>query len=110
MPRRPFVAVTIAGLVSFANTGGAQMAGARRDSTAGMYAADMSLPSAERDMQEIATRVDFVLEVVDIRDHADTWERYRHAVPVVTVDGEEIARLRVDKVALESRLRGTSVA
>jgi len=28
----------------------------------------------------------------------------------ITVDGEEIARLRVDPVALESRLRGTSVA
>jgi len=61
-------------------------------------------------LEEIRTRVDFVLEVVDIRDRPDTWERYRHAVPVVTVDGEEIARLRVDPAALESRLRGTSVA
>jgi len=65
---------------------------------------------AQRVLEEIRTRVDFVLEVVDIRDRPDTWERYRHAVPVVTVDGEEIARLRVDPVALESRLRGTSVA
>jgi glutaredoxin len=65
---------------------------------------------ARRVLDEIRTRVDFVLEVVDIRDHADTWERYRHVVPVVTVDGEEFARLRVDPVALESRLRGTSVA
>lgn len=61
-------------------------------------------------LEEIGTRVDFVLEVVDIRDHGDTWERYRHVVPVVTVDGEEFARLRVDPVALESRLRGTGVA
>ena len=65
---------------------------------------------ARREIEEIRTRVDFVLEVVDIRDDADTWERYRHAVPVVTVDGEEIARLRVDPAALESRLRGTTVA
>ena len=65
---------------------------------------------AHRVLEEIRTRVDFVLEVVDIRDDADTWERYRHAVPVVTVDGEEIARLRVDPVGLEARLRGTSVA
>ena len=61
-------------------------------------------------LEEIATRVPFVLEVVDIREDPDTWERYRHAVPVVTVDGEEIARLRVDPAALESRLRGTTVA
>ena len=61
-------------------------------------------------LEEIATRVPFVLEVVDIRDRVDTWERYRHAVPVITVDGEEIARLKIDPAALESRLRGTSVA
>lgn len=61
-------------------------------------------------LEDIRTRVAFVLEVVDIRDGADTWERYRHAVPVIALDGEEIARLRVDPVALESRLRGTSVA
>ena len=65
---------------------------------------------ARRVLEEIRTRVDFVLEVVDIREDPDTWERYRHAVPVVTVNGEEIARLRVDPVGLESRLRGTSVA
>ncbi|HZX43237.1 MAG TPA: glutaredoxin family protein [Myxococcaceae bacterium] len=61
-------------------------------------------------LEELLTRVEFVLEVVDIRDHVDTWERYRHAVPVITLDGEEIARLRVDAAALESRLRGTGVA
>ena len=65
---------------------------------------------ARRVLEEIRTRVDFVLEVVDIREDPDTWERYRHAVPVVTVNGVEIARLRVDPVGLESRLRGTSVA
>lgn len=61
-------------------------------------------------IEEIRTRVPFALEVVDIRDAADTWERYRHAVPVVTVDGEEVSRLRLDAVAFESRVRGTSVA
>ena len=66
--------------------------------------------TARRALEEIRTRVDFVLEVVDIRDGADTWERYRHAVPVVTVDGEEFARLRIDPVGLEARLRGTTVA
>ncbi len=65
---------------------------------------------ARRVLEELRTRVDFVLEVVDIRDDRDTWERYRHAVPVVTLDGEEIARLRVDEKGLEDRLRGTSVA
>jgi glutaredoxin len=61
-------------------------------------------------LEGLRTRVAFVLEVVDIRDQPDTWERYRHAVPVITLDGVEIARLRVDPVALASRLRGTTGA
>lgn len=61
-------------------------------------------------LEQLRTRVPFVLEVVDIREQPDTWERYRHAVPVITVDGLEVARLRVDLVALESRLRGTTGA
>jgi len=61
-------------------------------------------------LADIATRVTFVLEVVDIRDEPDTWERYRHAVPVVTVDGHEVSRLRLDAPALEVRLRGTTIA
>jgi len=65
---------------------------------------------ARQVLEELRTRVAFVLEVVDIREHADTWERYRHAVPVIAVDGEEIARFRVDAAALEARLRGTRVA
>ena len=65
---------------------------------------------ARRVLEELRTRVDFVLEVVDIRDDRDTWERYRHAVPVVLLDGEEIARFRVDARLLEARLRGTGVA
>ncbi len=65
---------------------------------------------ARRVLEELQTRVTFVLEVLDIREHADTWERYRHAVPVITLDGEEITRLHVDAAALETRLRGTGVA
>ncbi len=61
-------------------------------------------------LERLRTRVAFVLEVVDIRDQPDTWERYRHAVPVITLDGVEVARLRIDPVALESRLRGTTGA
>jgi glutaredoxin len=61
-------------------------------------------------LERLRTRVTFVLEVVDIRDQPDTWERYRHAVPVITLDGVEIARLRIDPASLESRLRGTTGA
>ncbi len=56
------------------------------------------------------TELGFLLEEVDIRSSADTWERYRHAVPVIAIDGEEVSRLQVDADALEARLRGTRVA
>ena len=65
---------------------------------------------AHRVLEEIRTRLPFSLEVVDVRDRPETWEQYRHAVPVVTVDGVEVARLRLDPAALEARLRGTTVA
>lgn len=61
-------------------------------------------------LAEMQTRVSFTLEHVDIRSSEDTWVRYRHAVPVVEVDGEEVARLRIDLVDLERRLRGTAIA
>lgn len=59
---------------------------------------------ALRLLERLRTRVEFVLEVVDIRDSAETWERYRHAVPVVTVDGQEAGRLRLDAAAVEARI------
>lgn len=59
---------------------------------------------ARRALADIGTRVPFTLEVVDIRGSEDTWVRYRHAVPVIEVDGREVARLRVDAAALEREL------
>ena len=60
--------------------------------------------AARRALADILTRVPFNLEVVDIRGNQDTWVRYRHAVPVIEVDGQEVARLRVDPVRLERAL------
>jgi len=59
---------------------------------------------AKAALADIGTRVSFTLEVVDIRGSEDTWVRYRHAVPVIEVDGQEVARLRVDAGHLERAL------
>ena len=59
---------------------------------------------ARHALADIGTRVPFTLEVVDIRGSEDTWVRYRHAVPVIEVDGQEVARLRVDAALLEREL------
>jgi glutaredoxin len=37
-------------------------------------------------------QVDFVLEVVDISQDPELFERYRSDIPVILLDGEEIAR------------------
>ena len=42
----------------------------------------------------------FELKVVDISTSPILFERYRYAIPVVVVDGEEIARLRFDAETL----------
>ena len=37
-------------------------------------------------------KVDFVLDVVDISQHPELFERYRNDIPVILLDGREIAR------------------
>jgi len=37
-------------------------------------------------------KVDFALEVVDISQNPELLERYRHDIPVILLDGKEIAR------------------
>ena len=37
-------------------------------------------------------KVDFALEVVDISQNPDLFERYRDDIPVILLDGKEIAR------------------
>jgi len=61
-------------------------------------------------LHRLRSELGFFLEEVDIRRSTDTWDRYRHAVPVIAVDGQEVSRLRFDPSAVEARLRGTGVA
>ena len=47
----------------------------------------------------------FELRELDITQSPFLFERYRYAIPVVVVDGEEIARLRFDAQTLRQRLK-----
>lgn len=42
----------------------------------------------------------FVFEIRNIEDEPDDFERYRYEIPVVTVNGHEIARHRLSDVRL----------
>jgi glutaredoxin len=61
-------------------------------------------------LADLATRVSFTLEEVDIRSSQEAWARLRYKVPVVEVDGEVVSTLRVNATMLERRLRGTPIA
>ena len=41
---------------------------------------------------------------LDITSNPMLMQRYRHEIPVVAVDGEELFKLRIDPAALRSRL------
>ena len=62
----------------------------------------------ERAKQVIARcqqKVDFALEEVDISQSAELFERYRDDIPVILLDGSEIARHFVRERKLLERLQ-----
>ena len=61
-------------------------------------------------LADLAARVSFTLEEVDIRSSQEAWARLRYKVPVVEVDGEVVSTLRVDAAMLAHRLGGTPIA
>lgn len=59
-----------------------------------------------RDQLERALRGTQVpVQYVDIAGDLDVYMRYRHDVPVLTVDGREVARHRITDAALQAALR-----
>jgi glutaredoxin len=50
----------------------------------------------------------FALRLVDIADDPETYSRYRHAIPVVWINGREAGRYPVDEAALRAALRSAS--
>jgi glutaredoxin len=51
----------------------------------------------------------FTLEEVNIEADATLFERYRYAIPVVLINGAEVARGRVSEHQLRSVLEGNKV-
>jgi glutaredoxin len=57
-------------------------------------------------LEDLAGEREFELSEVDIRGDAELFERYRYRIPVITVDGREVAEGRVDGVDLEAAVFG----
>ena len=47
---------------------------------------------------------EFEFEVRNIEDDPADFEKYKHAIPVVVVDGREIARYKLSRIELEQAL------
>jgi hypothetical protein len=60
---------------------------------------------AEQELRRLARSLAFALNVVDIEQDDALLERFMFEIPVVTLDGEELARAPIRKGALERRLR-----
>ena len=56
-------------------------------------------------VEEVCARRGIVPELVDIDGMLELEHRYREAIPVVEVDGAEVARFVVDAAQLEAALR-----
>jgi len=59
---------------------------------------------AKRALQELQERHAFRLVEVDITTDDDLFERYKHDIPIVTLNDEEIFRHRVEPDTLEKLL------
>ena len=59
---------------------------------------------AEAVIRQVATRRRFRLEKKNILEDPALHQEYRHAIPVIHVDGQEIARHRLTAFELEAAL------
>ena len=57
-------------------------------------------------IERVARRRPLALEVIDISTDPALERRYAHDIPVLLVDGVEVARHRIDERALLARLTG----
>lgn len=60
-------------------------------------------------LADVEDEVPVTLEEVDITQDEALFARYRHDVPVLALDGEELFRHRVDVAELRRRLRAARV-
>ena len=57
---------------------------------------------AEELLRRLQKRIRFQLEIVDIQEDMAIYDRYRDRVPVVAVDGREVAAAPIDGRRLEA--------
>lgn len=59
---------------------------------------------AEQVIAQVRQRRSFDLEIRDILDDPQAYQRYQHDIPVILLDGREIARHRLSAQELEQEL------
>ena len=55
-------------------------------------------------IKQVRARIEFDLEIRNILDDLADYEKYKHDIPVILLDGQEIARHHLTEAALEFAL------
>ena len=56
-------------------------------------------------LDQLRTRLEFELQVIDIATEADLEQRYGHDIPVLYIDGRKAAKYRVSDAELIRKLK-----
>lgn len=59
------------------------------------------------ELDEMQPELGFTIDEVDIRREPALFDRYRHEIPVVLMDGVEIGRGRIDIAMVRDRIAAT---
>lgn len=59
-------------------------------------------------LDDLQPEFGFELDRLNILTQADWFEKYRFRVPVIVIDGKEVASLSIDRERLEAVLHGAS--
>ena len=66
---------------------------------------EKAFDAVERVRKELPSLMETRIELIDITTDGELLRRYRHDVPVLSVDGVELFKHRVDEEALAAHLR-----
>ncbi|MET0501690.1 MAG: glutaredoxin family protein [Candidatus Binatia bacterium] len=64
----------------------------------------------KRVLDEVATRIPFVLEEIDVDSSAELRQKYSDEVPVLLIDGRKAFKYRLTARELQQRLKARSAA
>jgi glutaredoxin len=60
---------------------------------------------AKKELDDLQKELTFSITEVDIKNDRDAFEKYKHLIPVIEIDGDVLFTGRIDKDLLKNALR-----